>query len=330
MKRFRNRTFAPLHGFTLVELLVVITIIGILIALLLPAVQAAREAARRAQCNNNLKQLGVAAHNFENQYGYFPPGYLGPTTQSNSEAGQFVSCLAFMLPFMELENIQKPMDEDMSSHGGVSIFDIDREGDPYWSRTSAWQMAHTNIPALLCPSDSPNDKDNPSAPISILYFFYSDAESSGTVACGRTGDSTREALGRTNYLGSGGFAGVVDQSANDALRGVFYNRSRTTFRDIADGSSHTFLFGEAMGGSMPYAEDGNGGSDSYAWMGCGVMGTKNGLNANSAWSQFSSHHPDIVQFCIADGSVRQIPLATDASVLHYLGAIADGQIVEVP
>ncbi len=99
-------------AFTLVELLVVITIIGILIALLLPAVQAAREAARRTQCSNNLKQIGLAAHNFEQANGRFPPGYLGPIPQSNSTSAaefstqvQQMGCLSFLLPFMELSNV---------------------------------------------------------------------------------------------------------------------------------------------------------------------------------------------------------------------------------
>ena len=85
-------------GFTLVELLVVITIIGILIALLLPAVQAAREAARRGQCSNNLKQIGVALHNFESQHGTFPPGVKQKVQLGDD---QWAYLLHYLLPYLE-------------------------------------------------------------------------------------------------------------------------------------------------------------------------------------------------------------------------------------
>src|SRR4029079_15185041 len=90
------------HGFTLVELLVVIAIIGLLVALLLPAIQAAREAARRSQCKNNLKQIGLALHNYERARGTFPPGFISHATATNDPGlGPGWGWAAHILPYLE-------------------------------------------------------------------------------------------------------------------------------------------------------------------------------------------------------------------------------------
>ena len=131
-------------AFTLVELLVVITIIGILIALLLPAVQAAREAARRTQCSNNLKQVGLAAHNFQNMNRRFPPGFLGtlsPATDPSNNA-QYAGSLVYLLPFMEFNNIWDPLDKEMATSGGsISVTDNAKAGVGFPSRPTPWSMA---------------------------------------------------------------------------------------------------------------------------------------------------------------------------------------------
>jgi prepilin-type N-terminal cleavage/methylation domain-containing protein len=309
----RNRP----EAFTLVELLVVITIIGILIALLLPAVQAAREAARRAQCSNHLKQIGVAAHNFQSAYGRFPPGYLGPIPQATVPpyTGQFTGCLVHLLPYMELTAISDPLDRELVLHGNISVTEIAKVGDGYWAWDDAWAMAQTKIGTFICPSDTPYEKHDPFA----MMVFYLDG-SVGTALGVMFSNGDGECLARTNYLGVAGYMGHINDPSFDYWQGVFWNRSRIDFRDIIDGSSHTLLFGELMGGE----------SNSYTWFGAGAMATAFGLNENPGWGEFSSYHPHTVQFCVADGSVTGLAKGMDRDVYIRLSAIADETPTEIP
>jgi len=325
------RTHRP-PAFTLVELLVVIAIIGILIALLLPAVQAAREAARRSQCSNNLKQLGLAAHHFQTAHGRFPPGWLGPKPQAITPPweGQFTGVLVFLMPHMELGTVYDPIDADKAAHGNVSLVDVDKLGDPYWKRTRCWEVAQARIGSFLCPSDDPYRSTNT---FGVLHLFFDPDRPTETgrgavvQAGGAFPDQGGNVLGRTNYLGSAGGAGLTGAANWDRWQGVFTNRSKNSFRNIPDGSSNTLLFGEAVGGKKP-------GDDvttyAFSWVGCGAMGTAWGLEKAEGWYQFSSRHAGVVQFCLADGSVRGIPRQIDLETFKALSGMEDGVVAALP
>ncbi len=329
-------------GFTLVELLVVVTIIGVLIALLLPAVQAAREAARQTQCTNHLKQIGLAAHDFELVFKRFPPGYLSAIPDSWTFSGQGTSSLAFLLPYLELGNIATQADINAASTpSGVSLFDINRVGDSYWLRSDAWTMAQTRIALFLCPDDDPYTKVNPWMLTGVWCDWPEYATIGGAIANTSTFNlSDTNFAGRTNYVGVAGVYGH-DTSNRAAVinrdQGVFWNRSKIDFRDITDGASHTLLFGEWMGGVGDSFVDNTTPSyigTSLAWMGAGALWTWPGLGTQGGGvelrnDQFTSYHPELVYFCLVDGSARGLSVNTDPTVFMYWGAIAHGNKVDI-
>ncbi len=309
-------------AFTIVELLVVIAIIGLLVALLLPAVQMARESARRGQCLNHLKQLALAAHNFHEVNKSFPPGYLGPLPQAAVPPypGQWTSVHGFLLAFTEQENLRRSSDSDTADFGGVSLYDDTKTGAAYWQRSAGWNAAKVQLPLLLCPSDSA--RSAPDA-IALLHFHFVSPYVSLVGASFSNG--TGASLGRTNYLGCGGYMGVTGVDSSDAFRGVFWNRSGESFATLRDGSSNTLLFGEVMGGTHEPQR-------SFGWLGCGVMASAWGLAADdqgrTGWFQFTSRHPGVVQFALGDGSCRAISQTIDRDTFVYLSAVADGKVVQ--
>jgi prepilin-type N-terminal cleavage/methylation domain-containing protein/prepilin-type processing-associated H-X9-DG protein len=211
------------RAFTLVELLVVIAIIGVLVALLLPAVQAAREAARRSQCANNLKQLGLGLHNYHDTYKTFPPMAGGTTNPDTSwdpgswySNGERHSTFFFILPFME----QKPLyDQIQAGRPEGSMGQIRPQG-PHSLR--AYSLYRVKIPGYLCPSDTTADRGGwDTATAAISYG----------VNCG---DSSIGLDGTWN-------PSIVGAQLN---RGVFGFRMGTTMADVRDGTSNTLAFSE--------------------------------------------------------------------------------------
>jgi prepilin-type N-terminal cleavage/methylation domain-containing protein len=292
----------PCRAFTLIELLVVIAIIAILIGLLLPAVQKVREAANRMKCSNNLKQLGLAAHNYDGTNGYLPPGFLG-AMPSDSPYGvdtepskinyncQLVGVLPHLLPFVEQDNLFNQL------MAGVPPDYLSRKAryPNFGAFSSWWTNRGARISTFLCPSDNASNQ-----PFDCMLNPVQATPTQFTINIISYGDS---AFGRTNYIGIAGYGITVAP-----YRGVFYNRSNTSIANITDGTSNTFFFGEYASKAAPFT----GWSPvSLAWMSGGCMPTAWGLEMppggqDPRWWELSSKHSGVVLFALGDGSVRTV------------------------
>ena len=318
----RLRDHGPRRGFTLIELLVVVAIIAILIALLLPAVQQAREAARRTQCKNRLKQIALAAQTFHDNRNVLPPGYLGPipvgTRNNNSNIGTFqqIGVLVFLLPFMELNNLEKQ----------VRVIKIlDQPGPAWWRDAVSWNTAHYNIPAFICPTASPFD--NELGTTATTNTFGPAGGNWGTLELWYFSHPTGTNLGRTNYVGVSGVLGMVPVNNGwYPYHGPLGNRTKFKLSEITDGSSYTLLFGEHTGGIHVI-----GNRDrhlfSHSWIGTGTMPVAWGLDGKE-WYRFSSDHNEQVNFAMADGSVQTINVNMDISKFRNHAGMEERQPTE--
>ncbi|MCA9058249.1 MAG: DUF1559 domain-containing protein [Planctomycetaceae bacterium] len=320
-------------GFTLIELLVVIAIIAILIALLLPAVQQAREAARRTQCKNNLKQIALAAHNFHDAYDRFPGGGISaPITSAFGTQGpanlgfydhQWYGTLAQMLPQMEQGNLYNEMETwkgiDYRPGTGSNRYNVERA---FFYNDPTWEAAQAKVPGFVCPSD-PSD----SSTRTIAAMHYWETASGGSITYSYWG--TDYGLGKTNYTGVAGYFGPIERHASwSRLRGVFGQRTKSRFRDITDGTSNTLLFGELTGDvTPPIGTNSTGTNINYHWINAPAMVTAWGLKPGTNPYRFSSYHTSLVQFALADGSVRGISENIDNLTYRYLAGMGDGHVI---
>ena len=317
-----------LSGFTLVELLVVIAIIAILIALLLPAVQAAREAARRIQCSNNLKQIGLATHNFENSRGELPVGWNGEIDLTGKPK-QYMP-LGQILPYLEQGQLHDLFDYDYNFFKDVN--------HPASSQP---------IPLFWCPSDNAAGRE-----WRLTGIDYSMARAN-YAACFGTGGMARDTLG-TWIVDS-----YSDPAADMDTDGAFRPVEPRKFRDMTDGTSHSALAAELVAGpdsngsTLPddrgiWVWPNMGGSiythftspntsvpDTLAAGSCVNMPLDNlpcqGIDANQAqhFAAARSRHPGGVNLVLADGHVEFLSDTIDFAVWQGLGAINDGQVLQV-
>jgi prepilin-type N-terminal cleavage/methylation domain-containing protein/prepilin-type processing-associated H-X9-DG protein len=299
------------RGFTLVELLVVITIIAILISMLLPAVMAVREAANRAQCANNLAQIGIALQNYESAQGVLPPGTIEPKGPiHNVPQGYHIGWLVQLLPYVE-EN--------------VTFKNVDFVGGAYSAKNAP--VRGICLKLFVCPSDpsprptaiaSPGVRSGLNSPIGITT------------------------MGWSNYAGCHNDAESPIDADNN---GVLFLNSHTSARDVTDGTSNTIYVGEKL------SEQSDLGWMSGTRATLRNMGSYLEGPTGTYWSPpvavpppagpqkkpkvapdlivggFGSAHSSVCNFLFGDGAVRSVSKSISPAVLKQLGNRADGKLL---
>lgn len=307
------------RGFTLIELLVVIAIIAILIALLLPAVQQAREAARRTECKNKLKQFGLALHNYHDTYRTFPPAQIDsgscasgtrPATASN------LNGLVFLLPYLDLNNMYEQLNfnlafDDYASGGSIPLYGgeastngalIAQEFSIFSCPSDIGPVGASTSTTYNPPSGTPDQRTN--YDFIVYYNNYNTCN---------------------NWQGAG------------VNRTMFDDNSKCRIADITDGTSNTVAMAETRKACCGNGSNANWGGRGWVQNGLSLRLTKpnntfyGGTDRKpllGSWAYTGSWHPGGIQVMLADGSVRFISDTTDATTRLNLERIADGQVLQ--
>jgi prepilin-type N-terminal cleavage/methylation domain-containing protein len=287
----------PRAGFTLIELLVVIAIIAVLIGLLLPAVQKVREAANRAECLNNLKQLGLACHNFADANGQkLPYGRSGGGDSHHSWA-------VLLLPYIEQDNAYRLWTTPLPGVGqqfGINDFYVPEMQTARELQVSLFYCPSRRSPPQLADASPPN-----------MYF----GSCNDYAAC--TGDG--------NLINNADSGLIVQTSVSGAPR--IYIR----FSDVADGLSNTLLFGEKHVPLGTFLDRNDGAVFHSGPAGVFRYGSESrplAVSLTTPFSdQFGSSHTGVVQFVFGDGSVHALSTSISGTTLGYLANRADGQTI---
>ena len=314
------------RAFTLVELLVVITIIGILIALLLPAVQAAGEAARRIQCCNRLKQLGLALHSYAQVHGVFTPGCivsegiypaLDPWTEASTPGfgGHGTSWMLLLLPHIEQTNLYDSWDFTTNVVNNADLAQID-------------------IAGFYCPSRRGSLRKHDPQRMLVPSWVGGGTDYGACLGSGNGWNNTCSGSNRHKFANSPIYSERWD---NPSLIGVFSPNYAVGFRDIDDGASNTIITGELqrLDGSVSQRTS----QDGWALGGVATLFTTamsetggtyqtGGMN-NDFFESPGSDHPGGAHFGMADGSVHFLSENMSTRVLYYPGSMADGEVAQV-
>lgn len=318
------------RGFTLIELLVVIAIIAILIALLLPAVQQAREAARRSACKNNMKQIGLALHNYHETHGLLPyattnpggcdmPGTPTPTVTNHTGYIQ-------LLPFLDQSTIYNQLNMSAASGEFNSVGGTLAAGGAISTGNAA--LAESVLSVFLCPSDPGGD----------VLTYASTSYGSGTAGSGRT------SYGFSVTYGHDTSGCNLWSSESQNSRAMFGLSSNCRFRDITDGTSNTVAVCET---TLDF-DDGEGltwGAASHVGLGT-IFKSSRGINEfrccswqSPPWQRAGrfgrlgqyndpgSNHVGGLHVLLGDGAVRFISENIDSAIRINLSNIADGQVL---
>jgi len=288
----RNRS-----GFTLVELLVVIAVIGILVSLLLPAVQMIREAARRTECSNHIRQIGLATMNYESAHKRLPTGWH-VNNPSNPAGGTGWGWAYHILPQVEMQGLYDQID------WRLSVDDHAHE-----------EVLKLMVPVFQCASDVADNLVNLNEPVSGLSrrMFHDPPQG-----------HDEHWIARSNYSGVFGSNEINDSPMNG--NGLFYGNSHLHYRDIVDGTSNTIMIGERRNdfGHLAWAGVFSDVDEPFARVVGGADHVPN--HPDGHFEDFRSSHPQGANFTFADGSTRLISDSISPAVYQALATRDEGEV----